>query len=417
MKRIIIILTFAVMLVSLTACGHESASAVYETKNYAKATFTELLETAGKELMDAGTLSETEDYSALLLEDITWEQACTYRDQLFQALHRTEFEFGREENSVLEKGTKKNFDDTMNTYEVNSGYTTYVHAVFYENRLLLLIGETIPDAMERWTMLGVPEEEQPLFDTAFFTGDDVSKFVPKCESIDLSTADFDGMPEYDYFKQFYLSELTMEQVEEYVQAALDMGYEEIESAELDGTYYFHGQMPNQVTAELYYRDSTMMVNVMKPGYGMGPESALPELDRYITGYDPNEVSAAAEFIYGGGWADYCYEELIFPAFGEMVGSGNGMDSTGFVFCYKLGCAEQNYFDYIAKMQEKGFIESAEQTETDGVCQYIACRLLDIEGEEIPIWVTIRLQEDYFCACMGLNKVDDDRFPTDPRIED
>ena len=398
MKRIISMLLVIALVLSMTACGGK--------KN---ATNTELLQMAENGTFGEGVLTEEAGYSLLRFDGITWEEAISHRDNLFAGLNGAGMGFHHNENKYLDNTTVNHFDESVVSDELRDK-PVYVHGVFYGETLLLFVGEDVPDERSRWQMAGTPEAELDPEKVPVFEGDDLSPFVPVCDSIDLSAKDTNGHTEDQTFYHFLLSDITMEQVDDYVQAALNMGYVETERGDMGdaahSTFYFEGQLPNRVSICLHYYDGVLMTDICPPSYGASHEDSWRELYYYVNGAPSDDPSFESQLIYNGLWTDICWNEMVKLYIGDQNGTGTGTDSSGFVYwCHRLA-TQQIYDDCLAKAQNNGFVEGAEQ-DAD---RYTAWKHVDYEGNTVTLWVTLQLQGDYFYCAVGLAKVDADRAP-------
>lgn len=398
MKRIVsLLLVFALML-PLAACGGK--------KN---ATNTELLQMAENGTFDEGALTEETDYSLLRFDGITWEAATDHRNNLFAGLNGANMGFHHNENKTLNNATVTHFDESVVSEDLRDN-PVYVHAVFYSETLLLFVGENVPDERNRWLMAGTPEAELDPEKVPVFDGDDLSPFVPVCDSIDMSAKDHNGHTEDQTFYHFLLSDITMEQVNDYVQAALNMGYAETERGDMGNadhnTFYFEGQLPNRVSICLHYYDGVLMTDICPPNYVASHEDSWRELYYYVNGAPSDEPSFNSQLIYGGLWTDICWNEMVKLYIGDQIGTGTGTHSSGYVFWEHNMANQQIFDDCFAKARTNGFVEGAEQTDN----RYTAWKHVDYEGNTVTLWVTLQLQGDYFYCAVGLAKVEGDRAP-------
>ena len=398
MKRIISLLLAFALVLPLTACGGK--------KN---ATNTELLQLAENDTFDAGVLTEEAGYSLLRFDGITWEEAVSRRDDLFVGLNGAGMGFHHNENESLDNTTTAHFDESVVSDELRDS-PVYVHGVFYGETLLLFAGEDVPNERSRWLMAGTPEAELNNEKVPVFEGDDLSPFVPVCSSIDLSAKDTNGYTEDQTFYHFLLSDITMTQVDDYVQAALDMGYVETERGDMGdaahSTFYFEGQLPNRVSICLHYYEGVLMTDICPPGYGASHEDSWRELYYYVNGAPVGDSSFEYQLLYNGLWADICWNEMVNLYIGDQVGTGTGTDSTGFVFWEHMEADQQVFDDCLTKARSNGFVEDAQQSAD----RYTAWKHVDYEGNTVTLWVTLQLQGDYFYCAVGLAKVDADRAP-------
>lgn len=411
MKRVLSILLAAAMTLSLAACGSSGAGAPSGSAPSApKVAYTDLLQMAGEEVLQAGTLTEEAGYSSLLIEGIDWETAMTYRDELFVPLNNSGHKFYHNDYGALDCGTQGATNESVYSEELKRGAVVYVHAIQYDDTLLFLAGDELPDEREQWAMAGVPEEYLPAPKIPVFDGDSVARFIPVCDSIDLSARDYNGRPEEDLYITFYLSDLTREQMDEYVQAALDMGYEEHSRGDIGipsyDSFCFEGELPNKVSIHLYYCDGTLMTSVLGPAYTPGdPWGDLLTYMGYGDGI-PDYEPSFNELLMGGLWVDICWDELMALYSGDALGKGTGTDTSGFVYWDMVDATTQTFRSCVSDAQSNGFTQGAEY----GDNRYTAYKNIDYEGNEVTLWVTACLQGDYFFCAVGLGKVDADRYP-------
>jgi len=405
-KRFLTFLLAAATTLSLAACGGSGdggSTGVLSGGSTANVSNTDLLKLAGEEFMEAGTLTEHEGYSILQIDGVDWDAAMSYSSDLFGELNAANYGFHHNEADGLEKATAEAGSDSARSEKLRPGTVVYVYQLYYDDTVVFLAGDDVPDERERWRLAGAPEEELPDVKISSFDGDSVAEFIPVCDSIDMTARDYNGQPEEDLYMTFYLSGLSMEQVNDYIQAARDMGYEEIWLGDMGNpshdTLCFEGQLPNKVSIHLYYCDGTLMTSVLGPSYG--PGDPWSDLFAYL-GYafvDDHEPSFN-EQLAGGLWVDICWDELMNLYSGDALGKGTGTSSIGYVFWDMVNASAQDFRSCLGDVQNNGFTAGAES----GDNYYTAYKNIDYEGNELTLWSTVCLKGDYLFCSVGLGKV-------------
>lgn len=403
MKRICSLLLTVSLLLSLTACGGTAGKS-------AALTNTALLEMGGEEMVSAGTITEHDGYSLLTIHGLDWSAISSYSDQLFGELNRADLGFHHHENSgYLENAAKETGEESIVSDELRKGTNVYVYRTYYGDTALFFAGETIPGERERWAMAGAPAEELPPIEISVFDGDNVAEYVPVCGSVDLAAADYRGMAAEGPSISFCLPDLTMEQVEDYVQAALDMGYTEEARGDMGDpahtTFCFDGRLPNQVQLLLHYYDGGLLVHVHAPWYSMPQEDCWRSVMEFVDGVPEYEPGFNEKLMMS--WQELCWAEIehLYP--GDQVGRGTGMGSEGYVFWDMVDASQDDYSNCVAQVQGLGFTDSAD--EGDGL--YTACKLIPFEGKDLPLWATVCLREDYMFCAVGLGRVREESYPS------
>lgn len=410
MKRILSLLLAGLMLFTLVGCGGSGKGGEKGEKGHPEVTNSDLIRLGEYDLASKGVLEEFEGYSTLTIRDLPeWETIMGYQSNMFGGLNESGYGFYHHEADTLEKGTVECGYDSVYSEKLRPGTVVYAYAFHYGSTLVFFIGDALPDERAMWTAAGAPEEELPEIKIPVFSGDSVAEFIPVCESIDMTTKDYNGYQEDGPDIRFFLPNLTVDQAEVYVQAALDMGYAERERGDMGDaahtTFCFEGELPNRVQIFLYYYDGTLMVNVAASYYSFDPADSWRCVSEFVDGvpeYEPgfNEKLSMA-------WQELCWEEMehLYP--GDAIGNGTGTNSSGFIFWHTVKATGKTFSDCVAKAQRRGFTESVEADSSD---LYIACKVLPFEGRELPLWVTIHRDGEYFFCAVGLGWVREENYP-------
>jgi len=411
MKRIMSLLLAGLMLFTLVGCGGSGNGngGGKGGKGHPEVTNSDLIRLGEYDLASKGTLEEFEGYSTLTIRDLPdWETIMGYQSNMFAGLNGADYGFYHHEADTLEKGTVECGYDSVYSEKLRPGTVVYAYAFHYGSTLVFFIGDALPDERAMWTAAGAPEEELPEIKIPVFVGDSVAEFIPVCESIDMATKDYNGYQEDGPAIKFFLPDITMDQVNDYVQAALDMGYVERARGDMGDaahtTFSFDGELPNGVQIFLHYYDGSMMVDVAASYYGFDPADSWRCVSEYVDGveYEPSFTDKLM-----AEWQNIAWEEMdhLYP--GDALGNGTGYDSDGFLYWHTVRATGKTFSDCVAQAQSRGFTESVKADSSD---LYIACKLIPFEGRDFPLWVTIHRDGEYFFCAVGLGWVREDNYP-------
>ncbi|MBQ8813974.1 MAG: hypothetical protein IJZ85_05745 [Lachnospiraceae bacterium] len=407
MKRTISLILILVMLLPLlTACG--SSEVTYKSLIVKSSAFD----------LDSGTFTETESSCVFVVENVDRSKANRYLEQeLLQNSKKKGFDFYEIDSMTVQLEMDDADGQTRLHYAIDSDSNTFtwLRYTYWNGTLLIAIGEQIPDESACWALAGLSEEliPIPMKDNSLIT------CMPFCASITTdNTGSIYGTLLEDGVRAFDMVNLTMELVNDYIQAAIGMGYvEESRGSHKDTsveTLRFQGRRADNITIDVYYCEGDGYVRVSNSGAYIDPNLGWQRVGGIYLNEAP-ELTLNDMYHAGLNYA-LLDPHILVVDFGARLNRGNGYNSLGIRYYHAVECTVDDFYRYVSDMEAQGFTMEVEETVDGDIYLHTACKQCDYNGETYYVWETIRLNGDYFFAAVSLAPLEVENYPIDPRLQ-
>lgn len=371
--------------------------------------------------LEKGTFTETENSCVFVVSDVDEHDTHAYLDVHFLAnAYKKGFNFGNSRMNVrLNTDGADGRTELFDTFDEESNTFTWLRYTYCNGTLVMAIGEQIPTESECWALAGLSEEliPEPAEDLSMLTA------VPQCDSVYLTNKhNFYGTLLEDGLRSITLTDMTMELVNDYVQAALDMGYvEEGRGTHSDTsveTFFFLGRTADNVTLDLYYCGGYAEIQINAAGRYSDSAATWQRLaahtGKLMGDYEEDRDLDMMMWVY---WEELIGPYILDANYGARLYRGTGLttEGGGYLYRYCVEATEADYNSYIAEMEALGYTLGVEDTAQDGTFAHTACRECDYNGETFWLWEVIRLEGDFLFCSVGFAPMDAELYPADPRL--
>lgn len=368
-----------------------------------------------------GTFTEEEHYCSFIIEGIASREATRYVDALTAEAQRSGCNFSeqREMYRAVETDDGNTYTNLWYSKTVKTDTIVYLRSAYYAETLMVVIGDQIPGEEECWAEVGMPEDLIPEPLPPY----DLFRYIPSCASVtSANNGDLFGTHVTENEQVVELRKMNMDLMNDYVQAALDMGYEEVSRGTYPDTEYqtlnFRGINAEGVAIDIYFCEENTYIAINTAGEYVDPAYGWRRVASWYLDLGDEQVMDLEDYMMSGGWVELIEEHTLPVTFGAALLSGNGMttESGGFRYWFAVDCTPEDFRSYVSDMEANGFNQEVEESVEGDVYLHTACRICDYNGEAYYLWETICLQGDYFFVSVGYTIMDQEIWPTDPRLE-